>query len=199
MKHILSIIFSIIITTTLGCVRHHKSTNDIDPMAQYRDTIVGCFNGVDIDTLICELTDTLPISYRHKIISQKNSVLPLSIENAQIPMQLENEGDLDGNGTDEIGFIHYQNGAGCWGNYIVLTYQKGWKVLYHPYIHSLWLGLTDVSFETVDLVQPIDSAGLIKIRYFDIEKVVTPCSINDMREDTISVDPQWLSNFRNLL
>ena len=199
MKHTLSIIFSIIITTTLGCVHYHKSTNDIDPMAQYRDTIVGCFNGVDIDTLICELADTLTLGYRYKILSLNNNVLPLSIENAEIPMQLVNERDLDGNGTDEIGFIHYQNGAGCWGNYVVLTYQNGWKVLYHPYIHSLWLGLTDVSFETVDLVQPIDSAGLIKIRYFDIEKVVTPCSINDMREDTISVDPQWLSNFRNFL
>ena len=196
MKRPLSII--ILLLCICSCGRNSQSITN-NPMAQYRDTIVGKFNGVDIDTLICELADTLPLGYRYKISSLNNNVLPLSIENAEIPMQLVNERDLDGNGTDEIGFIHYQNGAGCWGNYVVLTYQKGWKVLYHPYIHSLWLGLTDVSFETVDLVQPIDSAGLIKIRYFDIEKVVTPCSINDMREDTISVDPQWLSNFRNLL
>lgn len=191
-------LFLLLILCITSCGRSSKSVSN-DRLVQYRDTIVGRFNGADLDTLISELVDTLPISYRHKIISKNNTVLPLSIENAHVPMELINEGDLDGNGTDEIGFIHYQNGAGCWGNYAVLTYQDGWKVLYHPYIHSLWLGLTDVTFETVDLVQPIDSAGLIKIRHFDIEKVVTPCSINDMREDTISVDPQWLSNFRNFL
>ena len=181
-----------------GCESKHK-VEESDLVAKYRDTLVGCFNGVQIDTLICELTDTLPISYRHKISSQNNTVLPLSFENAEVPIQLVNEGDLDGNGTDEIGFIHYQNGAGCWGNYVVLTYKGGWKVLYNPYIHSLWLGLTDVTFDTVDLVQPIDSAGLILIRHFDIEKVVTPCSIKDMREDTIDVDPQWVSNFNHFL
>ena len=124
MKHILSIIFSIIITTTLGCVRHHKSTNDVDPMAQYRDTMLGCFNGVEIDTLICEIADTLPLGYRYKISSLNNNVLPLSIENAEIPMQLVNERDLDGNGTDEFG-IRREAEAGTWDNYCVYTYDKG--------------------------------------------------------------------------
>lgn len=86
---------------------------------------------------MCELTDTLLISYRYKIASQNDTVLPLSIENAEVSIQLVNEGDLDGNGTDEIGF-YYQNGAG-WLGYVVLTYQGGWKVICHLYIHSLWL------------------------------------------------------------
>ena len=120
MKHLPIFLIILIMFCAFGCESKHK-VEESDLVAKYRDTLVGCFNGVQIDTLICELTDTLPISYRHKISSQNNTVLPLSFENAEVPIQLVNEGDLDGNGTDEIGFIHYQNGAGCWGNYVVLT------------------------------------------------------------------------------
>lgn len=87
---------------------------------------------------MCELTDTLSISYRYKIASQKDTVLPLSIENAEVPIQLVNEGDLDGNGTDEIGF-HYQNGAGCWGMLFLLIRAAG--KLYVSHIYTLF-GLT---------------------------------------------------------
>ena len=180
-----------------GCGSKHQSAES-DPLAQYRDTLIGNFNGMEIDTLICDLADTLPMGYRYEIHSLNNTVLPLALENADIPMRLLNEGDLDGNGTDEIGFIHYQNGSGCWGNYIVLTYQGGWKVLYSPYAHSLWLGLTDMTFETVDLVVKGDSANTVTIRHFDNERL-TPCSINDMREDTIEINPQWISDYNGFL
>lgn len=197
MKPLPFFLISMILLCIFGCGRKHKPTES-DPLAQYKDTLIGNFNGLEIDTLICELADTLPISYRYEIHSLNNTVLPLAIENARIPMRLVNEGDLDGNGTDEIGFIHYQNGSGCWGNYIVLTYQGGWKVLYSPYAHFLWLGLTDMTFEAVDLVTKDDSVGFVKIRHFDCESI-TPCSINDMREDTIKINPQCISEYKGFL
>ncbi len=196
-KRLPIVLISLILLCAFGCGSKHPSIES-DPLAQYRDTLVGNFNGTEIDTLICELADTLPISYRYKIHSLNNTVLSLAIENANIPMRLVNEGDLDGNGTDEIGFIHYQNGAGCWGNYVVLTYQGGWKVLYSPYAHSLWLGPTDMTFDMVDLVTKDYSIGFVKIRHFDCERF-TPCSINDMRENAIEINPQWISDYKGFL
>lgn len=106
MKYILSIIFSIIITTTLGCACHHKSTNDVNPMAQYRDTIVGCFNGVDIDTLISEPIDTTKQrAYWDWKIYSKNKTVDTLILNQRFIVKMIQEGDLDGNGTEEFGIM----------------------------------------------------------------------------------------------
>ena len=43
-----------------GC-NNNKAHNslDSDSLAQYRDTLIGKFNGIDVDTLICEPIDSL--------------------------------------------------------------------------------------------------------------------------------------------
>ena len=42
--------------------KHH--TTDLEYLAQYRDTLIGRFNGIDIDTLICEPMDSLNANYK---------------------------------------------------------------------------------------------------------------------------------------
>ena len=168
MKHILSIIFSIIIITTLGCVRHHKSTNDIDPIAQYRDTILGCFNGVEIDTLITEPIDTTKQrAYWDWLIYSKNNTVDTLILTQRFIVKMIQEGDLDGNGTDEFG-IRRESDAGTWDNYCIYTFQNGaWKYLTEP----IWTNndhfYTDLNKGT-DVVEKANQSGFVRVRFSDI-------------------------------
>lgn len=168
MKHILSIIFSIIITTTLGCVRHHKSTNDIDPMAQYRDTILGCFNGVEIDTLITEPIDTTKQrAYWDWLIYSKNNTVDTLILTQRFIVKMIQEGDLDGNGTDEFG-IRRESDAGTWDNYCIYMFQNGeWNYLIEPiwtYTNHFY---TDLNKGT-DVVEKANQSGFVRVRFSDI-------------------------------
>lgn len=168
MKHILSIIFSVIITSTLGCVRHHKSTNDVDPMAQYRDTIVGCFNGVDIDTLISEPIDiTKQRAYWDWLIYSKNNTVDTLILTQRFIVKMIQEGDLDGNGTDEFG-VRREAEAGTWDNYCVYTYDKGeWKYLIKPIWTYSAHFYTDLNNGN-DVVERAKQSDLVRVRFSDI-------------------------------
>ena len=48
-----------------ACERDGKhQTTDLEYIAQYRDTLISRFEGVDIDTLICEAMDSLNTNYK---------------------------------------------------------------------------------------------------------------------------------------
>ena len=166
MKRLPIVLISLILLCSFGCGSKHPSIES-DPLAQYRDTLVGNFNGTEIDTLICELADTLPISYRYKIHSLNNTVLSLAIENANIPMRLVNEGDLDGNGTDEFG-VRRETDAGTWNNYCVYTYDNGeWKYLIEPiwtYSDHFYADLN----KGADVVERANQSGYVTVRFSDI-------------------------------
>lgn len=54
------IYFAILIfAVACGSKTQHISPRVDDSLAQYRDTLIGRFNGIDIDTLICEPIDSL--------------------------------------------------------------------------------------------------------------------------------------------
>lgn len=144
MKQILSIFF--IGMTLIGC---EKSKNDSEthghpiPTALEQpgatvyddsahvnlDTLVGCFMGNREDTLICKGIDSCTVEIR----SVSNRIRPLQIDNVWGIFVVQ-EGDLDGDGTDEIG-IRTEGFMGNWRDYNVYTYRKGsWNLLIPPVI-----------------------------------------------------------------
>ncbi len=79
-------------------------------MAQYRDTLIANFNGLEIDTLICEPMDSMNPDYRGfhykwRVFTKNKTVKDLILENKTIGIHFVYEGDLDGNGTEEWGYV----------------------------------------------------------------------------------------------
>lgn len=131
MKRLPIFIISILSLCFTGCEESHKVNND--PLAQYRDTLIGNFDGVHIDTLIAEPLDTTidRSLWSWRIYGKSNTVDTLILSQRFI-VRLIQEGDLDGNGTDEFG-VRRETDAGTWDNYCVYTYDKGeWKYLIEP-------------------------------------------------------------------
>jgi hypothetical protein len=109
------------------------SINTVDAHNE-KDTIIGNFTGTSIDTL-----------YVDKIVGQNDEKYKLtefflrstnikipSIElygYADVPPKLVNEGDLDGNGTSEVGYLHtWMNSQ--WRYYRILTLVNNeWRYL----------------------------------------------------------------------
>lgn len=103
MRRIPIFLISLILLCALGCGSKHPSV-EYDPMAQYRDTIVGKFNGADIDTLIAEPTDTTKErGLWDWQIYGKNNTVDTMILTQRFRVKMIQEGDLDGNGTEEFG------------------------------------------------------------------------------------------------
>lgn len=134
------------------------------------DTIVGVFDGVVKDTLIAELEeeriqgDCVVRDWR--IITKSNSVQPMLLQNRHRVRFVE-EGDLDGNGTDEFG-VRVESDAGMWNSYIVYSCINGeWKVLldsiftYSPHFY-------DKLNKGKDVVQKTAKKGVLRIRFSDV-------------------------------
>ncbi len=69
MKQLLFYIISLLSISIIGCQNRHNPMES-DPLSQYRDTIIGRFNGIDIDTLIAE-----PIGEKRRwVVFQMESV-----------------------------------------------------------------------------------------------------------------------------
>ena len=116
-----------------------QSPTDPDSLWQYRDTIVGKFNGVEVDTLICEpIPPVYPVekdelfggNYFHwRLFTKKGTVKDFKIDDT-IGIEFVKEGDLDGNGGEDWGFlglwpmdlIPCANGCGWRMEIIVHTY-----------------------------------------------------------------------------
>lgn len=137
-------------------------------MAQYRDTLIGKFNGVDIDTLIAEPTDTtIDRSLWNWRVYSKNNTVDTLILSQRFTVKLIQEEDLDGNGTDEFG-VRREAEAGTWDNYCVYTYDKGeWKYLIKPiwtYSNHFY---TDLN-KGKDVVERTNQSSLIRVQFSDI-------------------------------
>lgn len=100
MKHLPIFIIGLILFCAFGCGSKYHS----DPLAQYRDSIIGNFDSCNIDTLIAEPIDTTidRSLWTWRIYGKSNTVDSLILSQRFI-VRLIQEGDLDGNGTDEFG------------------------------------------------------------------------------------------------
>ncbi|MCM1440949.1 MAG: hypothetical protein NC131_17375 [Roseburia sp.] len=181
MKQILyfkAVILSLLIS---GCGRNRQivNTEHQDSLAQYRDTLIGRFNGIDIDTLICEPIDSLsPLEddifggkhFKWRIYTANNTVKDLIIGNTT-SIDFISEGDLDGNGTEEWGYVG-QYPSSRWTCYHAFTAtNKKWKPLFEP--TPIWLShiKTEELEGTItyeDIAQPFQMKGYVNIKFSDI-------------------------------
>lgn len=103
-----------------------------------QDTIFGNFTGKGIDTLFVEMVSPAPsdttsnhLLDTHFYIASTNKKIPKVeiIGVIQTPPKLVNEGDLDGNGTCEVGYLPtWVNSQWRW--YRILTFHNGeWRYL----------------------------------------------------------------------
>ncbi len=145
-----------------------NATNEINQCAQYRDTIVGKFNGKEVDTLIAEPLDTtINRSFWDWRIYSKNNTVDTLILTQRFSVKMIQEGDLDGNGTDEFG-IRRESDAGTWDDYYVYTFDNGeWKYLINPIWTYSAHFYTDLNNGN-DVVESTNHPDLVRVRFSDI-------------------------------
>lgn len=134
------------------------------------DTIVGVFDGRRKETLIAELIEERTsedcVVRNWRIVSKSNSIKPMILQN-RYSVRFVEEGDLDGNGTDEFG-IRVEGDVGMWNSYIVYSCINGeWKVLldsiftYSPHFYEKLDNGKDV-------VQTTANKGFLRIKFSDV-------------------------------
>lgn len=154
-----------------------RQTADLEYLAQYRDTLIGRFNGKDIDTLICEPMDSLNpnykgFHYKWRVFTKNKTIKDLIIENKTIGIHFVKEGDLDGNGTDEWGYVTEWETSN-WMFYHAFTSMNGeWRHIIAP--TPIWLPHLDpqdsVSYRISkeDILQPSENSGFLKVKFSDV-------------------------------
>lgn len=163
MKH-LTYLHLMLFLCSCACGRNSQSISN-DAMAQYRDTIVGKFNGMDIDTLISEPIDTIKerAFWDWRIYSKNNTVDTL-ILTQRFMLKMIQEGDLDGNGTDEFG-VRRETDSGTWDNYYIYTFHNGeWQYLIEPidtYSNHFYNDLNN----GVEVVERANHSDFVKVRF----------------------------------
>lgn len=147
------------------------------------DTIVGRFNGVT-DTLVAVPVDTIPANYdpedsyagHHYVWLVKSlggTVSDLTFKNT-IGVRLVAEGDLDGDGRDEFGYVP-QWPTSNWTSYKLFTFKDGqWSMLIEP--TALWLSHIEAGNDLYnpegltesDIARPAGEKGKFHIRFSDV-------------------------------
>lgn len=167
---------SLLMLCAFGCGSKHES-KESDNLAQYRDTLIGNFNGLEIDTLICEPMDSLNPNYKGfyykwRVFTKNKTVKDLILENKTIGIYFVYEGDLDGNGTDEWGYVTEWETSN-WMCYHAFTNKRGkWEHIIEP--TPIWLPHLDpqdsISYRISkeDILQPSDNSGFLKVKFSDV-------------------------------
>lgn len=109
-----------------------RGRNSIDGHNE-QDTIIGNFTGHSIDTLFVESVDTGPAAFEECFYLRSNNKkiprIKLITNIVWCPPMLVNEGDLDGNGTCEVGYLPTW-GTSQFREYLILTLVKNeWRYL----------------------------------------------------------------------
>lgn len=167
--------------------------------------IVGNFTGHSIDTLcvenVCERvydTDsTFFFQIRGKVIDESdyrydtyyfhdvvssNSKLPNIQLDYNMDPSLVNEGDLDGNGTCEIGVLDTWDNSNCRAYYIY-TYKNGkWCYLVPPISTAYNLRASGL-----EIAEPGPEKGQVSIRYSDFDAPHSCCNKAPTRDSIYSV------------
>ena len=159
-----------------------------------KDTIIGNFTGLGMDTLYVCMEENFPqeleqpysledfLEYQHYYARSNNPDIP-DVEIFGMPYgapQLVFEGDLDGDGKDEWGFLPvWMNSQ--WRTYRVYNYdenKKGWRHLYYDlpdtnYNRPHILSMPEyIRASGVDIVEKGPKPGLIKIHYGEYDGIV---------------------------
>lgn len=129
------------------------------------DTIVGNFTGKGKDTLF--IASGIPTDkglYIYTVKSNNKKIPPLDLYGCGEVPGLVNEGDLDGNGTCEFGYI-YTWGMSQWRIYHIFTLLNGsWRYLID--IHRDFMDTGDlIRGSGKEIAEPSGKKGWVKINY----------------------------------
>ena len=132
-----------------------------------KDTIVGNFTGMGIDTLFVVEKDSSTNSLDGNIFYLKSSNKSLPLLNLGLHSgapELVNEGDLDGNGTIEVGYLPIWT-TSQWRTYYVLTFKNGkWCNFIDPNHEYMNTGEL-IRASGKEIVEPSKKKGWIKVNY----------------------------------
>lgn len=182
---------------TVGCGDKHKSVES-DPLAQYRDTLIGNFNGKEIDTLMCEPIDSIEADYKGfhfkwRVYTKNGSVKDFVLDNKTIGIHFVKEGDLDRDGTDEWGYVS-EWATSNWMAYHAFTNVNGeWQHIIEP--TPIWLphiNPQDSLYYTIkkeDILQPSERAGFLNVKFSDVRNDGEDFLIID---SLIKINPQHI-------
>lgn len=191
MKRFIFYIVGLLSLSTFSCHNKHRSVES-DQLSPYSDTLIGRFNGKDIDTLIAEPIDTTKARARWDwIIYSKNNSVDTLILTQRFSVKMIQEGDLDGNGTDEFG-IRREVEQGTWDSYFIYSYNNGkWQYLINPictYSPHFYEDLNNGN----DVAERTDNPTIIKVRFSDVRNNGEDFLIIDT---LIQINPQNIEIF----
>lgn len=141
------------------------------------DTIIGDFDGKALDTLFvasqsCGCVDFMNCKHaendetvRYYIVSKSGRISSIRLMAASSqPPRIVNEGDLDGDGKCEVGYMPTWM-TSQWRTYRVLTYDgREWRYLIDPNDESLSTSRI-FRFSGHDIVEKGEKEGTVRIRY----------------------------------
>ena len=116
MKHLYTVPLFILMVVACNMSKNNNTPPIYEGLlAQYRETLIGKFDGLHINTLIAEPFGDRAKSigpndiyagefYNWRVYPKNGTVKELKIEDSTIGIKFVEEGDLDGDGQDEWGF-----------------------------------------------------------------------------------------------
>lgn len=197
-KIILNSVLLAFVSVLISCNQnrniHERSINDVitdsikydsRSLEFYRDTLIGKFDGIHEDTLIAEPVGQLedkgyPIEdcegwyYNWRIYTTGGTVQELILNKCTVGMQFVEEGDLNGDGTDEWGYVT-EWPTSTWMRYNTFTFFDGSWVEFIP-AFSVWLPHIEIEdtvsgrfyYNGSDLVSKGNSNKTVHIKFSDV-------------------------------
>lgn len=168
----------LVVATSESSYKPNSDSERIESMEAFHDTLIGNFNGVDVDTLISEPIDSLDVNsgghfYTWRVFTKNGTVKDLILEQTT-GVRFIGEGDLDNNGTEEWGYITEWPSSN-WMRYHAFTNIDGaWHHLITP--SDIWMphidaqDSTNFSMQVEDIVQLSEQPGVLKVKFSDLRE-----------------------------
>ena len=140
---------------------------------EVRDTLVGRFNGLVTDTLVAEpaeeytFDDVYSGYLAWRVYTTKGTVKDIFFRGFTTGIHFIKEGDLNGDGKDEWGFIN-EWPTSNWKYYHLFTNVSGeWKDMIDP--SSIWLGhVEEPYYRREDIARTSRRKNYIRLKFSDV-------------------------------
>ena len=142
-----------------------------------KKTIYGSFLEGSIDTLYIEKTNKENV---FQVVSSNPKIPTLTLEYTVSPA-LVNEGDLDGNGTTEVGILDTWHTSSCRLYKIYTLRNKKWYYIIPPLETS-----ESVRASGVELAEPTGIKNKVRIRYADFTVPLSSCANSPMKDTIVT-------------
>ncbi len=141
------------------------------------DMICGSFLEGRNDTLYVEKTQK---EYTFNVVSSNQKIPALKLKNTICP-SLVYEGDLDGNGTTEMGILDTWHTSSCRLYRIYTLKDNKWYYLFPPLETS-----ESVRASGVELAEPSGERDKVRVRYADFEAPLSCCASSPIKDTIVT-------------